>query len=100
MSNVRFLDNVLVTSPIASADAVGGSFPRVIFAGETKTINANTNSFAFEVFNLGTINVRAGSATIIGGEVVYSHGVLKIEKFLTNEGTLNIGGILTIGDIA
>ena len=99
MSNVRFLDNVLVTSPVAAADAVGGSFPRVIFAGETKTVNANVNSFAFEVYNLGTLNIRAGSAAQIGSQTIYSHGVLKVEQLLVNEGTLNIGGILTIGDI-
>ena len=99
MSNIRFLDNVLVTSPIAAADAVGGSFPRVVFAGETKTINANVNSFVFELYNLGIINIRAGSATTIGGEVIYSHGVLKVEKTVTNEGIINVGGILTIGDI-
>ena len=100
MSNIRFLDNVLVTSPIAAADAVGGSFPRVVFAGETKTINANVNSFVFELYNLCIINIRAGSATTIGGEVIYSHGVLKVEKTVTNEGIINVGGILTIGDIA
>lgn len=99
MSNVRFLDNVLVTSPVAAANAVGGAFPRVIFAGETKTIDANTNSYAFEVFNLGTINVRAGSAVTVGGETVFSHGVLRVEQFLTNEGTLNVGGILKVGDV-
>jgi len=99
MSNIRFLDNVLVTSPVAASDAVGGSFPRIIFSGETKTVSANTNSYAFEVFNLGTININAGTAVTVGGQTVFSHGVLKVEQLLSNQGTLNIGGILVIGDV-
>ena len=97
MSNIRFLDNVLVTSPVAAADAVGGSFPRVVFAGETKTVAANTNSYAFELFNLGTINIRAGQAVEVGDETIFSHGVLRIEDFFTNQGVINIGGILKVG---
>ena len=99
MSNVRFLDNVLVTSPVAASDAVGGAFPRVVFPGETKTIAANTNSYAFEVFNLGTININAGTAVTVGGETVFSHGVFRVEQFITNEGTINVGGILKVGDV-
>ena len=99
MSNVRFLDNVLVQAPSTTSDNVGAAFPRVVFSGETKTVATNTNSYAFEVFNLGTINVKAGSAVVVGGETVYSHGVLRIEDTFTNEGTINVGGILKIGDV-
>jgi len=38
MSNVRFLDNVAVTSYAASNQLVGSTFPRVVFPGETKTV--------------------------------------------------------------
>ena len=38
MSNVRFLDNVLVTSPVAASDAVGGAFPRVVLQVKLKQL--------------------------------------------------------------
>ena len=99
MSNVRFLDNVLVQSPSTTSDNVGAAFPRVIFLGETKTVATNTNSYAFDVYNLGTINIKAGSAVEVGGETVYSHGVLRIENIFTNQGTIDVGGILELGDV-
>jgi len=98
MSNVRFLDQVAVSSFGGSNETVGSAFPRVVYAGETKTVATNTNSYAFEVFNLGNIVITAGSAVTVGGEIVYSHGVLIIEDTFTNEGTINIGGILEFGE--
>ena len=97
MSNVRFLDNVLVTTPTDSTSGVG--FPRVVFAGETKTVATNTNSYAFDVYNLGTIDIKAGTAVVVGGETIFSHGVLRIENILTNQGTINVNGILELGDV-
>ena len=47
MSNVRFLDNVAVTSFAASNQLVGSTFPRVVFPGEIKTVPTNQNSYVF-----------------------------------------------------
>ena len=99
MSNVRFLDNVQVTSFASSNQLVGSTFPRVVFAGETKTVSTNQNSYAFEVFNLGIININSGIGVNVAGTTVYSHGLLRCEKSITNEGTINIAGILEIGDL-
>jgi hypothetical protein len=99
MSNVRFLDQVAVTSFAGNTEIVGAAFPRVVFAGETKVVATNSNSYALEVFNLGNIVVTAGSAVTVAGEVVYSHGVLRIEDTFTNQGTINVGGILEIGEL-
>lgn len=98
MSNVRFLDNVLVQAPSTTSDNVGAGFPRVVFLGETKTVAANTNSYAFDVYNLGTINIKSGTSVEVGGETVYSHGLLRIENEFTNQGIINIGGIFEIGE--
>jgi|TARA_R110000803_G_scaffold198594_2_gene262402 hypothetical protein len=99
MSNVRFLDNVAVTSYASSNQLVGSTFPRVVFPGEIKTVPTNQNSYAFEVFNKGIINITAGQAVLVGGETVYSHGLLRMESKFVNEGKININGILEIGDI-
>lgn len=99
MSNIRFLDNVLVTATDSSGDAVSGGFPRVVFAGETKTVLSNTNAYAYEVFNKGTINIQAGTSVEVGGITVYSHGLLRMESKFVNEGKINVNGILEIGDI-
>ena len=99
MSNVRFLDNVQVTSFASSNQLVGSTFPRVVFSGETKTVPTNQNSYAFEVFNLGIINVNSGIGIEVGGQTVYSHGLLRCEKSITNQGIINIAGILEIGDL-
>lgn len=99
MSNVRFLDNVLVTAPTTNSDSTSGAgFPRVVFAGETKNVATNTNAYTYEVFNLGTINIKAGTSVTIGGKTVFSHGLLRIEEFFANSGTININGILELGD--
>jgi len=99
MSNVRFLDNVLVTTRDTGASSTGGFFPRVIFAGETKTVPTNTNVYTYELFNLGTVTITEGSSVEIGGETVYSHGSLRIEDYFVNSGTVNVNGILEIGDL-
>ena len=99
MSNVRFLDNVAVTSYASSNQLVGSTFPRVVFPGEIKTVPTNQNSYAYEVFNQGVINITSGIGVEIGGETVYSHGLLRMESKFVNEGNININGILEIGDI-
>jgi hypothetical protein len=99
MSNVRFLDNVSVSSYGSTAtQAVGAAFPRVVFTGETKTVVTNINSYAFDVYNAGTINIRSGIGVDIGGTVAYSHGLLRVENLFTNQGTINISGIFEVGD--
>jgi hypothetical protein len=99
MSNVRFLDNVAVTSFAASNQLVGSTFPRVVFPGETKTVPTNQNSYAYEVFNQGVINITSGIGVTFGSETVYSHGLLRMESKFVNEGTINVNGILEIGDV-
>jgi hypothetical protein len=99
MSNVRFLDNVAVTSFAASNQLVGSTFPRVVFPGEIKTVATNQNSYAFEVFNQGIINIASGIGVVFGTQTVYSHGLLRIETQFVNEGTISVDGILEIGDI-
>ena len=99
MSNVRFLDNVSVSSYDSTANqAVGAAFPRVVFAGETKTVITNINSYAFDVFNAGIINIRSGIGVDIGGTIAYSHGLLRVENEYTNQGTINVAGIFEIGE--
>ena len=102
MSNVRFLDNVAVTSYNGSGNntTVGAAFPRVVFSGETKTAPTNINSYAFDVYNAGTININPGIGVDIGGSTVYSHGLLRVENIYTNQGIINIAGIFEIGDSA
>lgn len=98
MSNIRFLDNVAVSS-YQSSQNVGSNFPRVVFAGETKIVPTNTNSYAFDVYNLGNININSGIAVIVGGQTIYSDGLLRIENIFTNEGIVNVSGILELGDL-
>jgi len=100
MSNVRFLDNVTVTSFASSNTFVGSTFPRVVFTGETKTVPTNQNTYAFEVYILGVISITGGQAVEVGGETVYSHGLLRIENIFSNQGRINVNGILEIGDSA
>jgi len=101
MSNVRFLDNVLVTATDTSGanNTSGTYFPRVVFAIDTQTVPTNSNVYTYEVFNLGTINIRSGTSIEIGGETVFSHGLLRIEETFTNSGTININGILEVGEV-
>jgi len=98
MSNIRFLDNVAVTA-FSDSQVVGSNFPRVVFAGETRIVSTNTNSYAYEIFNLGVININGGIAVEIGGETVFSHGLLRAENKYVNEGTININGIFEVGDV-
>ena len=98
MSNVRFLDNVAVTSYASANQAVGAAFPRVVFSGDTKTVVTNINSYAYDVFNAGTINIRSGIGVDIGGAIAYSHGLLRVENEYTHQGTINIAGIFEIGE--
>lgn len=99
MSNVRFLDNVLVTSyPSSNSEVVGSAFPRVVFSGEIKTVPTNINSYAYEIYNQGVINITAGQAVDIGGSTVYSHALLRAENTFTNEGRINVNGIFEVGD--
>jgi hypothetical protein len=98
MSNIRFLDNVAVSS-YQSTQEVGSTFPRVVFAGEYKIVPTNQNSYAFEVYNLGSITINSGIGVVVGGQLVFSHGLLRIESLLVNQGTVNIAGILELGDI-
>jgi len=98
MSNIRFLDNVAVTAYNTSQE-VGSTFPRVVFEGETKIVSTNTNSYAYEIFNLGVININGGIAVNVGGETVYSHGLLRAENKFVNQGKININGIFEVGDI-
>ena len=98
MSNIRFIDNVAVSS-YQSSQNVGSNFPRVVFSGEIKTVSSNTNSYAYEVYNLGFINVASGIGVVVGGQTVYSDALLRIENLLVNGGTINIAGILELGDL-
>ena len=97
MSNVRFLDNVSVSSFAGSSQEVGSAFPRFVLAGETKIVPTNVSSYAFDVYNLGTIRITEGSAIQVGGETLYTHGLLRVETNLENEGTIVNDGIIEIG---
>jgi hypothetical protein len=101
MSNVRFLDNVLVTARETggSNSTAGTYFPRVVFADDVKTVPTNVNVYTYEVFNLGVINITPGTSIEIGGETVFSHGLLRIEETFTNSGTINVNGILELGEV-
>jgi hypothetical protein len=98
MSNIRFLDNVAVSS-YQSTQIVGSTFPRVVFENEFKIVPTNQNSYAFQVYNLGTITINSGIGVTIAGQTVYSDGLLRVESLLVNQGTINIAGILELGDI-
>lgn len=98
MSNIRFLDNVAVSS-YQSSQVVGAAFPRVVFAGEIRIVETNSNSYAYDVYNLGTIYINTGVGVVIGGQTVYAYGLLRVENILENQGTINIDGILELGDI-
>jgi hypothetical protein len=98
MSNIRFLDNVSVSS-YQSSQNVGSNFPRVVFSGESRTVPTNTNSYAYEVYNLGIINIASGIGVAIGGQTIYSDALLRIENLLVNEGIINLAGILELGDL-
>ena len=99
MSNVRFLDNVAVSSYASTANqAVGAAFPRVVFPGEKKNVATNINSYAFDVYNAGIITINSGIGIDIGGTIAYSHGLLRVENEYVNQGTLNVAGIFEIGE--
>lgn len=98
MSNIRFLDNVAVSS-YQSSQNVGSNFPRVVFSGESRTVPTNTNSYAYEVYNLGIINIISGIGVAVGGQTIFSDALLRIENLLVNEGIVNLAGILELGDL-
>lgn len=97
MSNVRFLDNVSISSFAGSSQTVGGAFPRFVLAGETKVVPTNISSYTFDLYNQGTISITEGSSVLVGGETLYSHGLLRVETTFENEGTVNNNGIMEVG---
>lgn len=103
MSQVRFLDQVAITSfskdstPATGNDAV---IPRVILPGTTFTVSKNTNVEVSElvVAEGGTLVIEGGDLVIPGPPPIFSHGVLSVTSTPQIFGTLVNNGIFTVPD--
>ena len=103
MSQVRFLDQVAITSfskdstPATGNDAV---IPRVILPGTTFTVSKNTNVEISEliVAEGATLVIEGGDLVIPGPPPIYSHGVLSVTSTPQIFGTLVNNGIFTVPD--
>ena len=103
MSQVRFLDQVAITSfskdttPATGNDAV---IPRVILPGTTFTVSKNTNVEVSElvVAEGGTLVIEGGELVIPGPPPIFSHGVLSVTSTPQIFGTLVNNGIFTVPD--
>ena len=93
MSNVRFLDQVPVTSFVGDT-SITGRVPRFLYAGETLTVKKNDQLYGFDFFNFGVVIIEQGDAVVVGDQTYYSDGLIQIATVLTNEGTINNNGII------
>lgn len=103
MSQVRFLDQVAITSfsrdttPATGNDRV---IPRVVLPGTTFNITKNTNVEVSEliVAEGATLIVEGGDLVIPGPPPIFSHGVLSVTSTPLILGTLVVDGIFTVPD--
>ena len=94
MANVRFLDQIPVTSFITSGG--GGSVGTIRFnlAGEVLTIPAGQQLICYDFYNLGLVIVEEGELIQVGTETMYTHGLWQVQTVLNNEGTITNNGII------
>ena len=103
MSQVRFLDQVAITSfskdttPATGNDSV---IPRVILPGTTFTVSKNTNVEVSEliVAEGATLVIEGGDLVIPGPPPIFSHGVLSVTSTPQIFGTLVNNGIFNVPD--
>jgi len=96
MAYVRFLDQVPIgvyQQPYSTGNA---TLPRVLYAGQTLTIQENQQLVGYDFYNFGTVKINGGSQ--IPGTDIFTHGLLQIEYLLVNDGTITNNGYLIVGD--
>jgi len=97
MAYVRFLDQVPVgvyQTPYSTGNA---TLPRVLYPGQTLTVQENQQLVGYDFYNLGgTVRITAGSQ--MPGTDIFTHGLLQLEYLLVNEGTIVNNGYLIVGD--
>ena len=100
MSNVRFLDQVSVSSFNASTARSSGTsaLPAVILPGETYTVTANTIQSAYNLTVLGTLKLELGSEIEAPNGVIRTDAQLWVENILDNQGTIINEGLIQIGN--
>ncbi len=100
MANVRFLDNVAVTSFESGGNdtASGAVLPRVILAGQTFRVSPNTSVSTYRLTVAGTLIMEVGpQVELPDGQIVRADSQLYVGDFLENQGTIINGGLIEIG---
>jgi hypothetical protein len=102
MANVRFLDQVAVNSyanGTNNSTAYGAIIPRIILPGSAFTVSANTSVSTYILTVIGNLILEQGpEIELPDGTVTRANSYLWIEDTLNNQGTIDVGGILEIGD--
>ncbi len=100
MANVRFLDNVAVTSFESGGNdtASGAALPRVILPGQTFRVSPNTSISTYRLTVAGTLIMEVGpQVELPDGQIVRADSQLYVGDFLENQGTIVNGGLIEIG---
>lgn len=94
MANVRFLDQIPVTSFASTGGGGTVGNKRFNLAGEVLIIPAGQQLVCYDFYNLGLVIVEEGEAVTVGNETVYTHGLWQVQTVLNNEGTITNNGII------
>lgn len=100
MANVRFLDNVAVTSFETGGNdtASGASIPRIILPGQTFRVSPNTSVSTYRLTVAGTLIMEVGpQVELPDGQVIRANSQLYVGDTLENQGTIINGGFIEIG---
>ena len=100
MANVRFLDNVAVTSfqTGGNTTANGARIPRVILPGQTFIVSPNTSISTYRLTVAGTLIMEVGpEVELPDGQVVRADSQLYVGDFLENQGTIINSGFIEVG---
>jgi hypothetical protein len=99
-SNVRFLDQVPISSfgDTQTAIQTTANAIRFVASNETVAINSSEQLFVNDFWNQGTVTIAQGDAIFFGLKVVFTHALLTVDTTLNNNGVINVNGILEVGE--
>ena len=93
MANIRFLDQVAVTSFATNGSGVS-TLPRVLLPGQSFTIIENTQQTLYIFTNFGLLVIDAGAGYTVNGITYNTDGALQVETLLDNQGIIINNGII------
>lgn len=102
MANVRFLDQVAVNSyanGTNNSTAYGATIPRIILPGSAFTVSSNTSVTTYRLTVVGNLILETGpEIELPDGTVTRANSYLWIEDTLSNQGVIDISGVLEFGE--